>query len=398
MTPITFDFEKYIPDFTINSLGQKSIICHKRKIHLKPTKEELVRQSFIKFLIEEKGYPINSIDIEKPISHFEKGKLGRADIVIYDTLDNMPLAVIECKEKTTELTDEIIEQLSSYNNTINALYAAFVLGNSVYFFDFIEVESSTELTPVVLKEIPTYIQLVNGADLEYTYPEEIIYERPPIHEPFSEELIDRYWDAIGEDTNPRLYPFIFNFDGWLYDYQDKLSFDNFNDIGERISILGGPMGGGFGGEYRSWEYIDDNKSYIITLGVKASGRFENDKHYGNRKGWTYLMVAINNHFSIELRIDKFVELNEGFATVWHDGTITVGKLGQAKRAELIDFILSHDASLVENNKIILARFDIKKEIKSNQSITRDFLCRITKYALLRDQFRLAKKQRPITRS
>lgn len=44
------------------------------------------------------------------------------------------------------------------------------------------------------------------------------------------------------------------------------------------------------------------------------------------------------------------------------------------------------------DKIILGSFDCSKEINWNQKNTRDFIINIIKYAILRDEFRMLKKE------
>lgn len=387
----TFDIEKYKSEPTFNNEGLKCVICHCRKKHIYLTPEEKVRQAFIKYLVDEKGYLINKIEIEKPLSHFQKGTKGRADLVIYD-LDSNPLILIEFKQEGHYFSDETLEQLISYSKTIDAYYYIFVIGEKVYFIEPLLDELGVFQKLVFRVEMPTYTQLVNDEAFEYSENIPQPYIRPSIKEPFSVEQINNYLDTIGEDTNCRFHSFIFNICGWLEDLNDILSFDNVKDIGQRITTLGGPMGGGFSGQYRSFEVALDNRRTIISFGIKASAKFENHKQYKNRKGYSYIMVAVENHFSLQLCIDKNVLLANDRAEIWHDGTITIGKIGQAKRQDLIDFVENHDKSLIKNGKIYLGQFILSHEINSQQEHTREFIKKTINYALLRDIFRTQKKE------
>src|ERR1700688_1434631 len=62
--------------------------CLARNKFIKKNKEELIRQGFVKYLVEELEVPITSIEVEVPLTRFQKGIMGRADIVIYASDEN----------------------------------------------------------------------------------------------------------------------------------------------------------------------------------------------------------------------------------------------------------------------------------------------------------------------
>lgn len=117
--------------------------------------------------------------------------------------------------------------------------------------------------------------------------------------------------------------------------------------------------------------------------------------FGNRKGNTVLVVAIDDfekkHNSLQLNIDRYTCVDRNKYTIWHDGTLTIGKRGAAKRKDVIDYIKSVDPTMVINERIILGSFDCSKEINWNQQSTKDFIINTIKYAVLRDEFRRLNK-------
>ena len=76
--------------------------------------EEIVRQLYLKKLIEDYGYPVDRIDVEKPVQMGSTVHDKPADIVIWDKDDPTAVyIVVECKKPTRS---DGLEQLKSYCN------------------------------------------------------------------------------------------------------------------------------------------------------------------------------------------------------------------------------------------------------------------------------------------
>ena len=88
-----------------------------RKKWVPKTEEEVVRQLFILFLIEEKKISASHISVERKIK--VNGLSKRYDIVVYDQIGK-PSMVIECKAPHVEISQEVMEQAGRYNNTLKA--------------------------------------------------------------------------------------------------------------------------------------------------------------------------------------------------------------------------------------------------------------------------------------
>ena len=83
-----------------------------RRKYVKLTPEEWVRQHFVHFLMNVKGYPSTVIGNEVEIDLF--GTRKRCDSVIYDSEAN-PLMIVEYKAADVEITQRVFEQISRYN-------------------------------------------------------------------------------------------------------------------------------------------------------------------------------------------------------------------------------------------------------------------------------------------
>jgi len=86
-----------------------------RRIWLKLTPEEWVRQNFLKYLKLYKKYPSGLIAIEFSVKY---GKLTkRPDAVIYSK-NNNPLVIIEFKAPTVKITNDVFLQAFMYNSQL----------------------------------------------------------------------------------------------------------------------------------------------------------------------------------------------------------------------------------------------------------------------------------------
>lgn len=95
----------------------------KRYVVLTP--EEWVRQHFIHFLIESKGYPAQLIAVEKEIQVC--GMKRRFDLVCYDRQAN-PYLIVECKAPSVALSQAVFDQAFQYNLSIAARFIAITNG------------------------------------------------------------------------------------------------------------------------------------------------------------------------------------------------------------------------------------------------------------------------------
>ncbi len=86
-----------------------------RDVSSKP--EEIVRQRFIRTLVEEYGYSLDQMDQEQRTQHGHRSP--RADIVVWQSVDDrinkrFPVLVVECKTDTIEIQERDYYQAASY--------------------------------------------------------------------------------------------------------------------------------------------------------------------------------------------------------------------------------------------------------------------------------------------
>lgn len=83
-----------------------------RKKYVVLTPEEWVRQNFIQFLIQDKGYPPSLIAVEMGIDVVNTKK--RCDIVLYNNTGK-PYIIVECKAPSIKITQDAFDQIACYN-------------------------------------------------------------------------------------------------------------------------------------------------------------------------------------------------------------------------------------------------------------------------------------------
>ncbi len=120
----------------IHETGGKNYVfddLRKKKVILTP--EEMVRQMFIKFLLNEQFIPPKHIAVERQINI--KGKAHRFDILIFGRGGN-PRIIVECKSFKVKLSESVAMQISKYNLALNAEFLCITNGNQtlIYKVDF----------------------------------------------------------------------------------------------------------------------------------------------------------------------------------------------------------------------------------------------------------------------
>ena len=123
-----------------------------RRRYVRLTPEEMVRQCFINYLIEYKGYPAALMGNEVQLSVGEK-KL-RCDSVLYDR-DMQPRMIIEYKAPDIEITEKVLHQILSYNTQLNVRYLIMSNGTQHVCLRYNDDSGRWEFMP----EIPNYADL-----------------------------------------------------------------------------------------------------------------------------------------------------------------------------------------------------------------------------------------------
>ena len=129
--------------------GKEMIFDPSRKIWLRLTPEEWVRQNFIQYLLQTMLYPRSLIAIEKELQLGDLKK--RFDILVYDN-NHLPWMMIECKSMDVPLDEKVLAQLLRYHIAVPVPFL--VITNGSYCAAFAKVNGSLSQLDV----LPRYLQ------------------------------------------------------------------------------------------------------------------------------------------------------------------------------------------------------------------------------------------------
>ncbi|MCH7534533.1 MAG: type I restriction enzyme HsdR N-terminal domain-containing protein [Bacteroidetes bacterium] len=121
-----------LPAFNYKVKSEKDrflILDQIRKKYVILTPEEWVRQHFISYLIEHKGYSANLIAVETSLKYQHQSR--RADMVVYNT-NGEPLVIVECKASNVKLSQKAFDQIATYNLHFKAKYLVITNGMNHY--------------------------------------------------------------------------------------------------------------------------------------------------------------------------------------------------------------------------------------------------------------------------
>lgn len=134
--------------------GRRQIFDILRRKYVTLTPEEWVRQHFIHYLIDYKGYPAALLANEVPLQVGEKRV--RADSVLYDR-QLRPRLIIEYKAPTIPLTQKVFDQITVYNLLLHVDYLIVSNGLETYICKM----DYTNHTYRFLEMIPDYKNINN---------------------------------------------------------------------------------------------------------------------------------------------------------------------------------------------------------------------------------------------
>lgn len=140
--------------FRIKKQNEKLVIFDsQRKRYVALTPEEWVRQNFIRFLIEEKGYPAAYLAIEKQLNM--NGMKKRCDAILYNE-HALPFLIIELKAPNVAISQATFDQVAVYNAKLKVDF--FIISNGIeHYCCKVNLETARyEFFP----EIPDFNQIV----------------------------------------------------------------------------------------------------------------------------------------------------------------------------------------------------------------------------------------------
>jgi hypothetical protein len=109
--------------------NERKIFDTIRKKYVALTPEEEVRQNFICFLLNERGFPAGLMMVEHALK--VNGMNRRCDIVACNRL-GAPLLLVECKAPGMSIGNETFAQAARYNIALRVPYLAITNGSATY--------------------------------------------------------------------------------------------------------------------------------------------------------------------------------------------------------------------------------------------------------------------------
>ena len=125
-------YQLNLPEYNFRIKKQEEklyIFDSQRKRYVSLSPEEWVRQHFIRFLIEEKGYPAAYLAVEKQLSM--NGMMKRCDAILYNQYA-LPILIIELKAPNIPITQATFDQVAVYNSKLKVDF--FIISNGLEHF------------------------------------------------------------------------------------------------------------------------------------------------------------------------------------------------------------------------------------------------------------------------
>ena len=210
---------------------------------------------------------------------------------------------------------------------------------------------------------------------------------------------DWHYTVLGEDTPPQLWTPIYslysalfhtpNVEGHFPCERDGFHVEQY--LGIHFTEYGNYSGGRFPGLYSSFLVRDaagEHQTYKI--GFFSCAHTENDPVFGNRKGTSGIHVAIDDfdkgpHMSLELSLDTCLARRGAAYELVHDGKITVGRLGAAKRDDFLGFVKEEAPGLVRERSVVLGAIPSGRPLVFSD--VSDLVFNLLHYSEVRDRFR-----------
>jgi hypothetical protein len=136
--------------FRIKTVEDKSYIFDPlRKKYVRLTKEEWVRQNFVKFLMDQKKFPSSLINVEAGLK--VNNNALRADMVVFDRC-GLPALAAEFKAPEVKISQQTFDQIVRYNMQLKVKFLIVSNGLDHYCCQINYADNSYAF----LKEIPEF--------------------------------------------------------------------------------------------------------------------------------------------------------------------------------------------------------------------------------------------------
>jgi len=382
--------------------GLACVVDRSRGFLVPATPEEDVRQNTLDWLIDELGIPASLVRSEFHTAR--RGGSGRADILVLapGSTDHhgKTTLVVECKRPGTFPDLRARGQAERYATTVGARYM--LLTNGEERIPFARDTSRWRK----LDKVASWREMLKQQGMRWAAePEWLRASWSAIStEAKCRSLLKAggaYQFIVGADTPGYLIPFAFNVFGLLaFEQALQLPIEDDaivieRDLGVRARWFGNAAGGTWPSDFYRSLLVREKATgshHVVSMTVLAGAKNVNDPTFGNSRGMTYLIVAIDDgaasHNSLQLALDKFIpegHLKTGRVALRHDGTMTAGKRGRVANDTVLTFVRRDAPRLIEDRAVFLGSLPVERLITWNDAS--DFLIRVVRYALVRDKLR-----------
>lgn len=360
------------------------------------TPEERVRQETVRWLVNEVGVPLSLITCELPVA--TKKDRGRADIVVFSDDEERAMLVVECKAPTIDLTDDTLRQAERYARVLRPTFLVLTNGNDL------RVLRRRGQRYESIHALPRWSSMgTPGLAL-------LACEPPPERLPWDEihtargaraALDEEFETIVGKGSPDYLVPFAVDLSSILMDVRQSPSLPTtvgdyamVEDLGLTERSFGNVSGGSwYSPNYRAFrlEHLTSGETMIVSLVVLAGLSTTNHPRLGNRRGYTYLIVAVDDdkrsHNALQLRLDTVaerVEFERGRIELRGHSQLSNGRGGSASRDTVREYVASR-STLASTGDVSFGKLRVDRAL-AWESLT-PVLARIVEYALLRDELR-----------
>lgn len=335
------------------TLANSKILCLIREYRVTNSPEERVRQKLLKKLL------INNASI-KPFIKLEVTTIsGRADIVILDC-QHQPFLIIELKKTTEVISQHTLEQVMRYWGALRAPFVATSNGFTTHIYHIVDGQPKKIQETNIIKfldiqqiDYPTYMPLQR---LNY---ELTTYNR------YLHYLVNTSY--ISENTLDEQQK-------WFAELQNALFTQKYEptnrslpisieaDHGTNYYTFKNAANGSWNGMHRSFMVDVKRKgSFMFRISIMASASTKNDPTFSNRRGATYLNIAMQHNltstYNLQLNLDKFTKELDGMYVIWHSG------VKSRTKKEFVQMAVSKFApDLMTDSKIQLGILPTKRSI------------------------------------
>ena len=136
----------------IEDNGRFTLFDEIRKKHIVLTPEEWVRQHFVQYLINQKGYPKTLIKLEGGLKLH--GNARRTDIVVFNS-SGEKILLIECKAPSVNIDQKVFDQVARYNMVHKVSMIAVSNGLKHYYCHIDLLNQSYRF----IKDLPAYKEI-----------------------------------------------------------------------------------------------------------------------------------------------------------------------------------------------------------------------------------------------